>query len=487
MKSVFTRAILTAAMVVMAAANTRATGFTVLYDFPYGNGAGFAGLMLSGNTLYGAAQAGGNGEGSLFQIGTNGSGFNNFYSFTKPDGVGGTNGDGGSPRGALVLSGTTFYGTAASGGLYGGGTVFKVNTDGSGFTTLHNFLPATDGSAPSAGLVLSSNMLYGTTTFANDGVLTTVFGVSTDGTTFVTVHVFDDPGTMPLAGLVASGNTLYGTTFYGNNQTLNVQGSVFKVNTDGSGFTNLHVFSPTAILLPISYAFQDGPTNADGNGPSWGSLVLSGNTLYGTTTDGGASGEGTVYAVNTDGTGFANLHSFGFYYEDNALGTLTNKDGGFPLAGLVLSGETLYGVTSEGGYYGGGTIFGIDTNGGGFTNLHNFGKLVSNGLNETNYDGWETYGDLVVTNRTLFGTAYQGGPFGFGTVFALDLPAPPVTSIPLNIDLSAGNAVLSWKNPAFSLFAASAANGPYASLPGAVSPYTNAATANSRFFLLKSN
>src|SRR4051812_33640858 len=50
-------------------------------------------------------------------------------------------------------------------------------------------------------------------------------------------------------------------------------------------------------------------TNSDGGNPRAG-LILSGNTLYGTTQNGGNSGYGTVFAVNIDGTGFTNLHSF---------------------------------------------------------------------------------------------------------------------------------------------------------------------------------
>ena len=66
-----------------------------------------------------------------------------------------------------------------------------------------------------------------------------------------------------------------------------------------------------------------------------GGLVLSGNALYGTTVNGGTSSNGTVFVVNTDGTGFTNLHSF-------ALGALsltgdyTNSGGIHPRADLVL-------------------------------------------------------------------------------------------------------------------------------------------------------
>src|ERR1035437_2624021 len=86
-------------------------------------------------------------------------------------------------------------------------------------------------------------------------------------------------------------------------------------------FTNLHSF-----------------TGSDGVNPYAG-LILSGNTLYGTAYQGGSSGAGTVFAVSTDGMGFTNLHSFAGY----------SSDGAYPLAGLILSGNTLYGTTFNGG------------------------------------------------------------------------------------------------------------------------------------------
>ncbi|MBI3415422.1 MAG: hypothetical protein HY043_08890 [Verrucomicrobia bacterium] len=78
-------------------------------------------------------------------------------------------------------------------------------------------------------------------------------------------------------------------------------------------------------------------------------MLLSGNILYGTAADGGSSGAGTVFAVNTDGTGFASLHSFGL-------------DGGgiIPDDGLVLSGNnTLYGTTRDYGTVVYGTVFSL--------------------------------------------------------------------------------------------------------------------------------
>src|SRR5437773_511221 len=89
-------------------------------------------------------------------------------------------------------------------------------------------------------------------------------------------------------------------------------------------------------------------TNSDGASPSAG-LVLSGNTLYGTALGGGRSGAGTVFAVNTDGTDFTVLHNFSAY---SSSAPWINSDGTYLHAGLTLSGNTLYGTAEFGGRLG---------------------------------------------------------------------------------------------------------------------------------------
>ena len=81
--------------------------------------------------------------------------FTNLHSFTSSR-------DGATPAAGLVLSGNTLYGTAYSGGSSGNGTVFKVNTDGTGFTNLHNFTGGSGGAEPLLDVILSGNTLYGT-------------------------------------------------------------------------------------------------------------------------------------------------------------------------------------------------------------------------------------------------------------------------------------------------------------------------------------
>src|ERR1017187_8256007 len=88
----------------------------------------------------------------------------------------------------------------------------------------------------------------------------------------------------------------------------------------------------TAQTFTTIYNFTSG---SDGANPNAG-VILSGNTLYGTAS-GGGSGDGTVFAVNTDGTGFTRLRGF------------SGNDGFIPQSVLVLSGDTLYGTTELGG------------------------------------------------------------------------------------------------------------------------------------------
>ena len=99
-------------------------------------------------------------------------------------------------------------------------------------------------------------------------------------------------------------------------------------------------------------------------------MILSGQTLYGTTRLGGRSGHGTVYALNTDGTGFTNIHNFSELNYDVEVSAQTNDDGAYPFADLVLSGNTLYGTASLGGRYGLGTVFAINTDGTGFRKVY---------------------------------------------------------------------------------------------------------------------
>jgi uncharacterized repeat protein (TIGR03803 family) len=199
--------------------------------------------------------------------------------------------------------------------------------------------------------------------------LTLAINLSAVGGNFTTLHSFlgyPNDGFTPEAGLFLSGSNLYGTTRQGGKAGY---GMVFKTDTIGSGFTNLYSF--TSVSAPYPY------TNNDGAVP-YARLLLSGNALFGTAQWGGNSGNGTVFAVSADGTGFTNLHSFtvmptqlGHWPETNWF-LYTNSDGADPFAGMIISGDTLYGTTAVGGNFGNGGIFAIKTDGSDFTNLYSF-------------------------------------------------------------------------------------------------------------------
>jgi uncharacterized repeat protein (TIGR03803 family) len=228
--------------------------------------------------------------------------------------------------------------------------------------------------------------------------------------------------------VVSSGNTLYGTASVGGQYG---GGTLFAINTDGTGFTNLHIF--TAIAADSSGFY----TNSDGACP-YGALVLSGNTLYGTAYTGCSSGNGTVFAVNTDGTGFTNLHCF-TASSTNSSGFYTNSDGAQPYGTLMLSGNTLYGTAYEGGMWGSGTVFALNSNGTGFSTLYSFtASSTDSSGSYTNGDGASPSSNVILSGNTLYGTAYEGGTWGSGTVFSLSfLPQPTVIA-------SGGNVILTW-------------------------------------------
>jgi uncharacterized repeat protein (TIGR03803 family) len=388
-------------LLLVTAGHGRAQSFSDIFYFSDDAvGAGPVLHLVQGTNgvLYGETFNGhGNSYGTVFAINTNGTGFTNIFSFNYNDGA--------FPKGGLIISGTNLYGTTYEGGNNGDGTVFALSTDGTVFTNLYNF-SGNDGSSPQADLVLSSNILYGSTYGGGTNSNGTLFAIRTDGTGFTNLYIFSGKdGASPNGGMVLSGNKLYGTTYGGGT---NLDGSVFSINTDGTGFTNLFSFA-----------------NYNGYSPM-GTLILSGHTLYGTTLMGGTKGYGEIFAINTDGSGFTNLFSF-----TNGI------DGVNPEAGLVLSGHTLYGTADAGGAKNFGDVFSINTSGTGFTTLYSF----TNGL-----DGASPASGVLLSGNTLYGTASGGGTNGVGTIYRLGLPPLPT----MTIGISGTNLIINWPTNAAS-------------------------------------
>ncbi len=338
---------------------------------------------------------GANGMGSVFRINTDGSGYQTLASFT---GSGGAN-PGSYPVGGLVLSGSSLYGTTQQGGASGGGVLFSVNTDGSGFQDLVSF-SGSNGYCPDAGLTLSGSTLYGTTWGnppsgpSNYG---SVFSIGTNGSGFQTLHWFSNTdGYGPDGPLTLSGSTLYGTCFSGGtggNYNTNYigPGTVFSINTNGSGFQNVYNCTPTG-----------------GGNPRNCALALSGSTLLGTF----SGGTSMIFSVNTDGSAYKSL-----------LAQSGTSQGNFPIAGLTPVGTAFYGTLDWGGLAGGpggtngnGVIYRINPDGSGFQDL-----VLFNGAN-----GSGPCGGLTPNGQYVYGMTSGGGVNGYGTIYALNVYAPTV-------------------------------------------------------------
>lgn len=381
--------------------------------------------------------------------------FTNLYSFTSPF----INPDGGVPLSGVMIVSNTLFGTTLYGGSSGYGTVFSINADGTGFTSLYSFDGGSDGKWPGAGLALSANTLYGATSGGGNGG-GTIYSIITDGSAFAPLYQFS-PASMNAIGantnadglspncLAVSGNQLYGTSSDGGPY---VNGTVFVLNTDGTSFRMLHAFTYGA---GYGRFFR----NADGSNP--GFVLVSGDTLYGTTASGGSSGYGTVFKLKTDGTGFTVLHNFTLP-KGTAGSNGTNSDGVDPRT-LVLSGTTLYGTTEFGGRSGTGTLFKMNLDGTGFTTIYDgellfentsfalsgdtlywwSGDLCSIKTNGTSLTmlhagGYFRASGLTLSGDNLFGTTTYGGDFGNGSVFSFLIPPQ------LSLTISGGTLTLTW-------------------------------------------
>jgi uncharacterized repeat protein (TIGR03803 family) len=348
-------------------------------------------LYLSGTTLFGMTAGGGaNGDGTIFRIGLDGSG----YSITHTFNAGVT--DGGTPSGSLIGWGGNLYGTTEFGGSGNAGTVFSLGVYGSNYGLLHSFPSgAADGSHPLGTLAQSGATLYGFTSTGGAANLGTVFKISIDGTGYALLHTFTgsfsggtaDGGSPNGGAPVISGSTMYCMTPVGGSSG---GGVIFKMNLDGSGFTVLHNFVGGA---------------ADGLGPQ-GQLVVSGSVIYGMAGSGGSRNDGVIFKLNTDGTGFTLLHTF--------LGG--PSDGAAPQGDLALDGTTLYGTTVRGGVSALGTLISVNTDGSDFELLHSF----AGGLT----DGSFPIGGVTVANGDLYGLADGGGPSNDGVVFSFPIAEP---------------------------------------------------------------
>jgi uncharacterized repeat protein (TIGR03803 family) len=297
------------------------------------------------------------------------------------------------PSSALILdAANNLYGTTQYGGTgtyectsyaYGCGTVYTVDGEGNE-TVLYSFSGKRDGRYPEASLIMDSEgHFYGTTsTGGSHGFgcgCGTVFKLDRNGKE-TALYSFGNgsDGEYPSAGLVRDpeGN-FYGTTLVGGKFGL---GTVFKLSKGGRE--------------TVLYSFKGG---MDGSGPYAGLVRDPAGNLYGTTVDGGGykcysdADCGTVFRVDKSGKEKV-LHRFG-----------GKPDGAIPYGNLTRDEDgSVFGVTTQGGAYNGGTIFKLDREGK-ETILYSFAGGA---------DGYGPYAGLIRdAEGNLYGTnVYAGDP-----------------------------------------------------------------------------
>jgi uncharacterized repeat protein (TIGR03803 family) len=353
-------AIMFAAMAAMVALTGGATAgdHRILYSFcqtggcpdgqtPFGGMATDGMGKFLGTTIYGGNSSD---RGTIYELAKTKSGwsFRSLYSFCSETGC---HDGGGSPGALIVDTSGNLYGTAESGGIDGGGVVFELTARGK-YRVLYNFCSAqncTDGSEPTAGLTYQG---------AQTGAL--YDGVS----------------------------TLYGTTSGGG---ANDGGAVFALTPAGSE--------------TVVYSFN--PATQDGTGPEAGLAIDRAGKLYGTTTQRGQFGSGTIFRVSVGGAETI-LHAF--------CARANCTDGGAPGYGeLVMdSGGNLFGTSPNGGKYGDGLVYEIRSKT--YKILYNFCKL------NTCPTGTLPQGALTMdASGNLFGVTPLGGrKFNGGVVFELN-------------------------------------------------------------------
>lgn len=386
---------LTLVLICLALASTaRAAEYKVLYKFQGGvDGANpYASLIFDAvGNLYGTTNSGGvYGYGTAFKLTPNPDGSwreSVIHSFRDEDGR--------EPVAGLIFDGAgNLYGSTYSGGAYSGGTAFKLtpNPDGSWSESVIHSFGFAEGAYVYANLISdSAGNLYGTTPYGGDHSGGTAFKLTPnpDGSWSESIIHSFSRGARPFAGLIFDGlGNLYGMTSFGG---VHKDGTVFRLtpNPDGSWTkAKLHAFK-----------------GADGRYPYSGLILDAVGNLYGTTYAGGAYDCGTVFKLirNSDGSWTrSKLHAF------------RGHDGSNPYyAGLILDAAgNLYGTTFQGGAYGDGTVFRLTSNPGGSwtrTRLHTF----------KGSDGERPYAGLTVDAvGNLYGTTGFGGK-GYGVVFRI--------------------------------------------------------------------
>lgn len=413
--------------------------FTKLHDFDGTDGSSIYGELIEvGNALYGMTSSGGSTNvGVIFEYDFT-DGFSVLYEFTN------TIADGANPRGGLLYDDGRFLGMTYSGGANGEGCIFEYDlTDG--YNHLHDF-DDTNGSQPNGTLVKADNGKFYGMTQTGGGAILGVSGVIFEYAPELEVpfsklyDLHNETGDHPYGSLIADGGNLYGVTYDGSGYYEDAKfvadhdrGSIFKFELSSSTFTKLYKgevwpgtgsFTGTPLLYDnklygfasngypsynVMYAYDLEAEEAalehkfvslEGEGPRGRLIQASNKKIYGTTTFGGAYGEGVIFEYNPFADTYTAIHSF-------------NETGGQPYGSLTEMGDGIFfGATYSGGTNGDGALFRYTLATSTFEKFHDFkeGEAI----------GDQAISSLVELDGLLYGTTSFAGTNGGGSLYSID-------------------------------------------------------------------
>jgi uncharacterized repeat protein (TIGR03803 family) len=362
------------------AVNTPSTQLTLLASFSGSNfkNSEYGPVLDSNGDLFGTTPNGGaNGLGSIFELA---HGSNTIITLASFNG-----GNGAQPQSNLVIdSKGNLFGTTFTSGPNGAGTVFELAQGSANIITLAAFSASGIGANPAGDLVRdSSGDLFGTTTSG----LGTVFELASGSNIITTLGFFNgNNGAFPNGGLVLDGSgDLFGTTSQGGASN---SGTLFELVKGSSTITPLASFD-----------------SSHSSSTFFAGLVLdSSGNLLGTTQDGGANGQGTVFELAKGSSTISTLATF------------NGNNGAFPQTEPVLnSNGDLFGIANRGGANGQGTVFELASGSNSITTLGDFSG---------NNGAFPAAGPVLDRSGDLFGITYQGGTNNAGAVFEL---VPPLS------------------------------------------------------------
>jgi uncharacterized repeat protein (TIGR03803 family) len=384
----------TGAFVLSIACGAQAQTEQVLYSFTGGSDGGAPnGVVIDAKGyLYGTAETGGSGSGTVFELVPNGNGT---WSETVLHTFSSNGTDGARPDSGLVFdSGGNLYGATSAGGNYGAGTVYELSPGSSGTWTeqiLYNFEGGTDAAFLGGGnlAIDGSGKLYGASEQGGAYGFGMVFELirGSNGTWKETIlHSFsgDDDGSQPVGDtlVVDQAGNVYGMADGGGSHDY---GLIFELSPGSNGtWTEKTV-----------HAFEG---SADGGGPMGGVIFNASGDLF------GAAYSAFELTPGSSGTWTKKtLHAF-----------TGGSDGAYPSAPLVFDkAGNLYGTTGYGGDHHG-TVFELSPNSAG-----TWTEKILHKFSITGGDGYSPESSPLVIDAkgNLYGTTIFGGGSGNGVVY----------------------------------------------------------------------